>query len=424
MTAAAGATTCLGCGCLCDDVAPAVEGGRIVAADRACALGRDWFLADRGRGDRPAATVEGRQVGPDEALERAAAILAGARAPIVSGLGGVAVEDAAAAAAVADRLGAVIDPADPGEGLAHRIAEARVGRASATLGEVRHRADTILFWGVDPIATHPRHAERYSIDAPGRFVEGRRVVVADDRETATASRADLFIQVDPDRQRAALDALRGLASGLDLDDSRLRLATGIEPATLRAAAGLLAGARYGAAFYGPGLATAAAAEALFRLVRTWNERSRFVALPIGGPGNRPGVEAALTWQAGSPRAVDFAGGSPRYDPPESTAESRLARGAADAALIVGDDPRPALSASARAGLDALPVVWISPEATDPSKPTPAVGLACGTAGIDAGGTVFRVDGVALPLRPPLPARWPAARVWLRRLDAALEARGR
>jgi len=422
--AAAGATTCLGCGCLCDDVDPAVEGGRIVAADRACELGMAWFLADRGREDWPAATVEGRPVEPGEALERAAEILAGARAPIVLGFGGVAVEDAAAAVAIADRLGAVIDPSDPGDGLAHRIAEARVGRASATLGEVRQRADTLLFWGVDPLTTHPRHAERYSIDAPGRFVAGRRVIVADDRETATAARADLFIQVGPDRQRAALDALRGLASGLDLDDSRLRAATGVDPDGLRAAAGLLTGTRYGAAFYGPGLATAAAAEALFRLVRALNERSRFVALPMGGPGNRAGVEAALTWQAGAPRAVDYAGGAPRYDPPESTAESRLARGAADAALIVGDDPRPTLSAAACARLDGLPVVWIGPVATDPSKSPSAVGLACGTTGIDADGTVFRVDGIALPLRPPLPARRPAAREWLRRLNALLEVRGR
>ena len=71
---------------------------------------------------------------------------------------------------------------------------ARVGQVSSTLGEVRDRADLVVFWDVDPVATHPRHFERYSVEPLGRFVDrgrgGRMVVVIGQEMTATAAASD------------------------------------------------------------------------------------------------------------------------------------------------------------------------------------------------------------------------------------------
>ena len=36
-------TTCLGCGCACDDIVVVVDGDRIAEARNSCALGRAWF---------------------------------------------------------------------------------------------------------------------------------------------------------------------------------------------------------------------------------------------------------------------------------------------------------------------------------------------------------------------------------------------
>ena len=36
--------TCTFCGCVCDDIDLTVEGDKIVAAKRACVLGKAWFL--------------------------------------------------------------------------------------------------------------------------------------------------------------------------------------------------------------------------------------------------------------------------------------------------------------------------------------------------------------------------------------------
>ena len=83
----------------------------------------------------------------------------------------------------------------------------------------------------------------------------------------------------------------------------------------------------------------------------------------------------------------------------------LARGEADAALIVADRVEEDLPEGARAHLAKIPRIAIAPEATT-SRSDASVALACATTGIDTPGTVMRVDGVSLPLRPPLAASLP------------------
>ncbi len=57
--------------------------------------------------------IDGREAGLDDALDAAAAILARARAPLVYGLGQATCEAQRAAVALAEAIGAVIDPAGP-----------------------------------------------------------------------------------------------------------------------------------------------------------------------------------------------------------------------------------------------------------------------------------------------------------------------
>jgi formylmethanofuran dehydrogenase subunit B len=166
-------------------------------------------------------------------------------------------------------------------------------------------------------------------------------------------------------------------------------------------------ARYGAFFHGPALGACGAAtvQEAIALVRDRNEPARFVALALGGPGNPSGAEAVLTWQAGAPLAVDFARGVPRFLPSEAGAHARLVRGEADAALVVGPVPD-RLPPAAIAHLESIPRVVIAPDATVPPVQA-TVALASARAGIEAGGTVLRCDGVTLPLRPALAMSRPA-----------------
>ena len=75
--------TCLACGCFCDDITVSVAAGRVVGSERACRIGLPWFLASHPGAADPPAQIEGRAVALEEALDRAAALLGPARAPVI-----------------------------------------------------------------------------------------------------------------------------------------------------------------------------------------------------------------------------------------------------------------------------------------------------------------------------------------------------
>src|SRR5919197_2732994 len=101
--------TCTFCGCVCDDMELTVEGDKITKAKNACVLGKAWFLNHHVE-ERPVALVEGRPAALDEAVERAAQILAGARYPIVYGLSDTTCEAQRVAGSIADPRGGCVGP--------------------------------------------------------------------------------------------------------------------------------------------------------------------------------------------------------------------------------------------------------------------------------------------------------------------------
>jgi formylmethanofuran dehydrogenase subunit B len=400
---------CIACGCLCDDIKLTVRAGAIVAATRACAKGEAWFLKDRESPDWPDATIDGQGAAAELALSRAAAILREARSPVVIGLSQSSCEAQGAAVALADRIGAVVALSHENQSRARLEAFQRVGRVSASLGEVKMRADVIVFWGVDPVVTHPRHFERYSVDATGRFApETRTVLVADDRETETMRRASEKLVLGPGKNLEAIQTLRAILRGLDVG-------TGPVVGALGRWVEILKSARYGALFFGARFGenafTSLEFESLMMLARELNDHTRFVALPLGRAGNEAGAENVLAWQAGYPSAVNLARGYPSFEPERGSIDARLKAGEFDAAVTVGD-------VDTIDGLDRIPTIAIGPTATSPGTSC-TVGLATSTPGIGGGGTVMRPDGVVLPLRPALSSSRPEERRWLLQLGEAL-----
>src|SRR4051812_14471124 len=76
---------CTVCGCVCDDLRMTLDQDQIVKAEGACRLAEPWFLA-QGRTHPPVAVVAGQPTSLHDAVERAAALLRRARAPLVYGL--------------------------------------------------------------------------------------------------------------------------------------------------------------------------------------------------------------------------------------------------------------------------------------------------------------------------------------------------
>src|SRR5688572_19552230 len=209
---------CTVCGCVCDDLAITVDGGRVARAEGACHLAEPWLLSQNAAAP-PTAAIDGRPAPLEAALDRAAELLKAARSPLIYGLSRSTTEGQRAATALADRIGATIDTTASTGHAPSLLALQQVGESTCTLGEVRSRADLVIFWGSDPVRTHPRHLERYSADPVGRFVPGgrkdRTIVVVDERETESAKLADLFIEVPRGRHWETLWTLRAMVKGLE-----------------------------------------------------------------------------------------------------------------------------------------------------------------------------------------------------------------
>ena len=73
-----------------------------------------------------------------------------ARAPLVYLAPDLSCEAQRSGVAIADALGARLDSVTSATVMRSVLAQQERGRAGATLGEVRNRADTIVFWGVYP----------------------------------------------------------------------------------------------------------------------------------------------------------------------------------------------------------------------------------------------------------------------------------
>ncbi|MFW5940534.1 MAG: formylmethanofuran dehydrogenase subunit B [Chloroflexota bacterium] len=404
--------TCTFCGCVCDDMILTVEDNRIVHAKNACVLGKAWF-AEHTVEDRPQALVEGREATTEEGIEAAAQILAQARFPVVYGLSDTTCEAQREAVAIADLIGASIDTTTSVCHGPTGIAFQGVGESTATLGDVKNRADLVIYWGGNPAESHPRHFTRYSVTPRGMFTpngrKDRTVVMVDVRKTPSTRAADIFIQVKPRSDFEVLWALRALLRGRSISPT-IEEDTGVSLETLEDLVERMKNCRYGVLFFGMGLTMTRGrhfnAGALLALTTDLNDYTHFVAKPVRGHGNVTGADNVVTWQTGYPFAVNFARGYPRFNPGEFTTVDLLARGEADAALIVASDPGANFPKAAIEHLHRIPTIVLDPKATYTTA-LARVAFTTATYGINTPGTVYRMDDVPIYLRPAFPSPYPS-----------------
>lgn len=380
--------TCLGCGCACDDIRVIVTQGRITETSNACVLGAAWF----GDGAVPAEIrVNGRAATLDQAIDKIAALLAGARRPLVYIAGDVSCETQREAVAIGDRLHAAVDSlAATAAGAV--LAGQRRGRATATLGEIRQHADVIVFWGVDPGERYPRFTARYAV---GPSARAKRTIVAVDVGASHGPKdADFRVTLAAADEVDALGVMRATVGGRDVDAQKFGPAGELARRMMQARyAAIVADGEPGPTV----IIDPDRAEALVALAQALNGPTRCALSTLRAGGNRSGADAVLTWQTGFPFAVDFAEGIPRYRP-DAGAHALLAADEVDAALVVGASPT--LPRPVAEGLSGKPVAVVGPRASVATF-RPVVAIDTGVAGIHEGGTAFRMDDVPLPLRTSL-----------------------
>ncbi len=396
--------TCTFCGCVCDDMELTVENNRITKAKNACVLGKAWFF-HHGIQDRPNATIEGKPVSYEEAFDAAVEILLNATYPITYGLSDSTSEAQRVAVAITDWIGGTIDTTTSVCHGPSGIAFQSVGEVTCSLGEIKNRADFIIFWGGNPAESHPRHFTKYSLMPKGEFIpngrKDRTVVLIDVRKTKSVKAADIFLQIKPRSDFELAWALRGLAKGIDIDSS-IEQKIGISLATLRDMMDRMKEAKFGVILFGMGLTMTRGkhlnSEAVLALARDMNQYTRWCAKPMRGHGNVTGADNVVSWTTGFPFGVNLNRGYPRFNPGEFTTSDVLARGEADAALIIASDPMSNFSQPAREHLKTIKSIVLDPKLTDTAKHA-TVAFTTSTYGINTGGTVYRMDDVPIPLRP-------------------------
>jgi formylmethanofuran dehydrogenase subunit B len=302
------------------------------------------------------------------------------------------------------------------------------GKVSCTLGEVKNRADLIIYWGGNPAECHPRHFTKYTIMQKGKFLpKGRKertMVLVDIRETPSAKAADIFLQIRPTRDFEVLTILRALIKDQPVNESAAA-ETGLTLEQLRDFADRMKKARFGVLFFGMGLSMTRGkhmnSAALLTLAAELNAFTKFVAMPMRGHGNVTGGDVLMRFTTGYPFGVNLSRGYPRFNPGEFSTVDILLRGDNDAALILGADPGATMPQPAIDHLARIPTIVLDPKVTHTSR-LARVHITTAATGISAPGTVYRMDEIPLPLRPALKSPYPTDEEVMRRIYKAAAAK--
>ena len=441
--------TCPVCGSLCDDIELHVENNEIVKVRNACGMGESKFLNYNGhRLRKPLVRKNGELVETTtkEAVRKSAEILADAAYPILYGWSSTSCEAIRVGLELAEEISGVIDNTSTVCHGPSVLSIQDVGYSTCTLGQVRHRADLVVYWGSNPWSAHPRHIERYTAFTQGRFQESiwyrylahlsayrsrrrllralklsslrksplhgevehmlpptlfrkeRKMIVVDVRRTRTADIADYFLKVEPNKDYEVLEALRTLIRDEEIDVAKV---AGVPVETLEELADIMMSCKFGVIFFGLGLTMSAGKlrniDTAISLVRDLNRYTKFIIMPMRGHFNVTGANVVYTWQTGYPYAVDFSRGYPRYNPGETSVVDILARGESDASLIVASDPVAHFPRAAAENLVKKPLIVIDPEHTATSLMADVV-FPSAFVGLEAEGTAYRMDHVPLPLK--------------------------
>ena len=299
---------------------------------------------------------------------------------------------------------------------------------TCTLGEVKNRADFIIYWGGNPAECHPRHFTKYALMPKGKFTpngrKDRTMVLIDIRETPSAKAADVFLQIRPGKDFELVTVLRALIKNQRVDEA-IVAEIGLSMEQLHELVGMMKAAKFGVIFFGMGVSMTRGkhmnSAGILMLAAEMNAFTKFVCMPMRGHGNVTGADVVLRYTTGYPFGINLCRGYPRFNPGEFSTVDLLVRGDNDACLVLGADPGATMPQPAIDHLARIPTITLDPKVTHTSRLS-RVHITTAVTGISAAGTAYRMDEIPMPLRPALASPYPTDEEVVRRIREAVKRR--
>ncbi|PWR71170.1 formylmethanofuran dehydrogenase subunit B [Methanospirillum stamsii] len=405
---------CPYCGCSCDDVRVTVsdDGKKVLEVENVCAIGTEIFK--HGSSDHRIRSPRLRQpdgsmkdITYEEAIEWTAQHLHKAKKPLMYGFGSTNCEGQAAAARTMEAAGGMLDNCAT---ICHGPSFLAIfdnGYPTCTLGEVKNRADVIVYWGSNPAHAHPRHMSRYSIFPRGFFTgkgqKKRTVIVIDPRYTDTANVADYHLQVKQGHDYELFNAFRMVIHGhaADIPDE----VAGIKKEQILEVAEIMKNARFGTTFFGMGLTHSDGRnhniDIAISLTRDLNKVAKWTIMAMRGHYNIAGPGVVWSWTFGFPYCLDLTKKDHAHmNPGETSSVDMAMRDEVDMFINIGTDAGAHFPIPAVKHLKKHPWVTIDPSVCMASEIADLHIPVC-ICGVDTGGIVYRMDNVPIQFRAVL-----------------------
>lgn len=378
---------CTGCGCLCDDILIEIDGARLGKIENVCARGAAYLQSGANRERRATSLIGGRSASLKEAVDEAAHLLSKAKACLVFGLDSSTLEAQTVAIELAQKLSATIDDASSFSygTLIEKILRGNLPTCS--LSEVRDNADLLIYWGSNPLHTHPRHISKFTYYAytaydPAGWFPKVTLSCVDVRDTEMSLMCGSAFKIKPGGDADFMRAVLGEAQ------------EGME--TSEAFREMVENSRFCTIFCGSGLNHALDSDfSLFeRMVQTFSQGTRLAVIPMVAESNLRGFNQTLFKQSGYINQVSFAAGVSHGR--QFSFLEQVRNGLPDCVLIIGSDPFSVLPQSLMRNLRNVDVICLdhfstpTTEAADVVIPTALPGLECA-------GSVIRMDGYEVAL---------------------------
>jgi formylmethanofuran dehydrogenase subunit B len=391
--------TCAFCSLLCDDLTIRAHNNQLDVAGKICpkavaGFERPWIEASP--------LVDGKPASLEQAVQKAAAILKKSQQPLFGGLA-TDVEGMRAVMAIADKTGGILDHLAGDVMMRNVRAVQSGGWMMTTMGEIRNRADLVVFVGTDVYKEFPRFFERLIWNKETLFgmdpAKDRQIVYLGkglDTEPGRSptGREPLHLPCDITELGEVFAALRALHTGQILQAKKV---AGIKVSDLQALLERFQAAHYGVMVWDAGKFSFPHADLtvqiLCDLVKDLNHTGRFCGFNLAGNEGGMSAQSVCAWQSGYPLKVSFSSGHPEYDPLLHTTARLLESKMVDTLVWIAS-----ITAGRSPPATDIPTVVLG----EPGMPLPQqadVFIPVGTPGMDHGGRLVRCDNVvSLPLK--------------------------